>query len=42
MGPIEAHGECEIGDALMTVSEESIEFLSYKALLSKLNQHQDR
>eukprot|EP00944_MAST-04C_sp_MAST-4C-sp1_P016035 g16035.t1 len=36
MGPVEAHGECEIGDALMTVSEESIEFLSYKALLSKI------
>jgi hypothetical protein len=36
MGPVEAHGECEIGDALLTVSEESIEFLTYKALLGKI------
>jgi hypothetical protein len=36
LGPVEENGECEIGDALLTVSEESIEFLSYKALLSKI------
>ena len=36
MGPVEKNGECIIGDALLTVSEESIEFLSYKALLSKI------
>ena len=36
MGPVEAHGDCEIGDALLSVSEDSIEFLTYKALLAKI------
>ena len=42
LGPIEENGECEIGDALLTVSEESIEFLSYKAYYQKLKMHLDQ